>query len=62
MSKLKIKLVKSTIGATVPQKRVVKALGLHKLNSEVIQEDNPAIRGMIQAIPHLLTFEPVDEK
>ena len=59
MANLKITLVKSTI-ATKPKQRLnIKALGLGKLNSSVIQKDNPAIRGMINKVSHLVKVEEV---
>ena len=59
MAKLKIKLVKSVIGSTEIQKANVRALGLHKTNSEVVHEDNPAVRGMIFKVKHLLKVEEI---
>lgn len=59
MAKLKITLVKSTIGAKPKHVKTVKALGLRKLHKTVIQEDNPAMRGMIQAVRHLVKVEEV---
>ena len=57
MSDLKITLVKSQIGAKPKHVRTVQALGLRKLNSSVVQRDNPAIRGMINQVRHLVTVE-----
>jgi large subunit ribosomal protein L30 len=57
MAKLKITLVKSLIGQTEKQRGTIKALGLTKTNSFVIQEDNPVIQGMIKKIAHLVTVE-----
>jgi large subunit ribosomal protein L30 len=57
--KLKITLVKSTIGAKPKQKKTVEALGLTKLNKTVEQQDNAAIRGMINVISHMVTVEEV---
>jgi large subunit ribosomal protein L30 len=51
---LRIKLLKSPIGFDKRQKATVKALGLRKLHHTVEKEDNPAIRGMINAVSHLL--------
>ncbi|MFV0503255.1 MAG: 50S ribosomal protein L30 [Lachnospirales bacterium] len=56
-NELKITLVKSTIGAKPKQKKVVQALGLRKTNSSVIQKDNPAIRGMVDKVSHLVKVE-----
>jgi len=59
---LKIKLVRSVIGHPRIQREVVKGLGLRKLNSEVIREDRPEIRGMVNKISHLLKVEAIDIK
>jgi large subunit ribosomal protein L30 len=52
--KLRIKQVRSAIGSTEKQKAVLQSLGLRKMNQEVVKDGNPAIQGMINAIPHLL--------
>lgn len=57
--KIKIKLVKSTIGKKPYQKKTVKALGLGKINSSVEKEVNPAIMGMVRAIAHLVVVEEI---
>lgn len=59
MAKLNIKLVKSTIGRKQDQIDTVKALGLKKMNSEVVHEDTPQIRGMIGKVIHLLEVKEV---
>ena len=59
--KLKITLQKSTIGRHQNQIDTVKALGLHKIRSSVIQPDNPAIRGMIFTVKHLVSVEEIAE-
>ena len=48
--KLKITLVKSTIGAIPKQRATVEALGLNKLHKTVEMPDNAAVRGMIQKL------------
>lgn len=58
---LKIRLKKSPIGYSADQGRTARALGLAKLNAEVVQEDNPVIRGMIRKISHLLEVHEVSE-
>lgn len=60
MSKLLVKLIKSTNGATERQKRVVRALGLKKHGAVAEHQDNEAIRGMVKAVPHLVAI--VEEK
>ncbi len=61
MSKVKITLVKSTIGCLQNQKDTVKALGLRKIRSSVVKEDNAAIRGMIFRVRHLVDVEEIKE-
>lgn len=56
---LKITLVKSTIGAIPKHVKTVKALGLNKVNSSVEQQDNAAIRGMINQVRHLVKVEEI---
>ena len=55
--KLKVTLVKSTIGSLEKHKRTVQALGLKKIRSSVVVNDNPAMRGMIFVVKHLVTVE-----
>lgn len=55
--KLKITLVKSTIGRNPKHIEIAKQLGLGKLNSSVVQQDNPAIRGLINVIYYLVRVE-----
>jgi len=60
MAKLEITLKRSLIGRTVDQQDTVKALGLRKINSTVVKEDNPAIRGMVFKVKHLLEVKEVE--
>ena len=55
--KLKITLVKSTIGAIPKHKKTVEALGLRKLNKTVEMPDNAAVRGMVNQVKHLVTLQ-----
>ena len=55
--KLKITLVKSTIGAIPKHKKTVEALGLKKLNKTVVLPDNDATIGMIAQVKHLVKVE-----
>ena len=54
--KLKITLVKSTIGAIPKHKKTVEALGLKKLNKTVELPDNAATRGMVAGSTHSANF------
>ena len=57
--KLKVTLVKSTIGAIPKHGATVEALGLRKLNKTVELPDNDAVRGMIWHVKHLVKVEEV---
>lgn len=59
MSKLKITLVKSKIGRLPNQRATLVALGLRKMQSSVIQENNDVIRGMVNTVHHLVRVEEV---
>lgn len=61
MAKIKVSLVRSTIGAIPKHKKTIEALGLRKINSSNIHEDNAAIRGMIRQVSHLVKVEEVNE-
>lgn len=54
---LRVTLVKSPIGYTKDQKRTARALGLRRMNQTVEHKDNPALRGMLNKIIHLLRIE-----
>lgn len=56
---VKVTLVKSPIGYRRDQADTVKALGLRKMNSSVVVQDTPAIRGMINKVIHLVLVEEV---
>ena len=51
---IKIKLVRSPICTPEKHKRIVKGLGLRKLNQVVVRPDSPVFRGMVKKVPHLL--------
>ncbi|MGB8454298.1 MAG: 50S ribosomal protein L30 [Anaerocolumna sp.] len=57
--KLKITLVKSTIGSIPKHKKTVEALGLRKPNKTVEMPDNAAIRGMVEQVRHLVKVEEI---
>ena len=57
--KLKISLVKSTIGAVAKNKAVVHSMGLRKIGSSVVLPDNDATRGQIRRVGYLLKVEEV---
>ncbi len=61
MMKLQITLRKSPIAAIFDQRRTVTALGLRKIGHSVIKPDNPAIRGMVFKVKHLVEVKEVSE-
>lgn len=56
---IRITYVKSTIGYNRRQKETVRSLGLRRLGDSVIQADSAAVRGMVDAVRHLVAVEPV---
>ena len=59
MAKIKVTLVKSTIGQIESVKATVAALGLKKIRSSKELEDTPAIQGMIAKVKHLVKVENI---
>ena len=57
--KIRVTLVKSTIGSSQKQKRTIEALGLKKIRQNKIHVDNAVIRGMIFVVKHLVAVEDV---
>lgn len=51
---IRIKWKKSTIGRPESQKKIIRALGFKRLNQTLTLPDHPAIRGMINRVPHLV--------
>ena len=54
---LKVTLVKSMIGRPEKHRRVLRGMGLTKMNKAVLLKDTPCVRGMINAVPHLVKAE-----
>ena len=54
LEKVSIKLVKSLIGSTKDQIKVVRALGLKKTNDVVEHYNSATIMGMVNKVPHLV--------
>ncbi len=60
MAELKVTQTKSKIGGTRVQRDTLRSLGLHRIGDVVVKADRPEIRGMVQAVRHLVTVEEVD--
>ena len=54
---LKITLVKSMIGRPEKHRKVLRGMGLTKINRTVELKNTPSIRGMIHAVSHLVKVE-----
>ncbi len=57
--KMKIELIRGLAGCTPKQRATVKALGLGKINSYVIRNTDPMIRGMVRVVEHLVKVSEV---
>ncbi len=57
--RLKITLIKSTIGAVPKNKATVEAMGLKKIGKSVEMPNNEATKGMIQQVRHLVKVEEI---
>lgn len=61
-AKLDITLVRSMIGRPEKHRKVLRGLGLTKLNRTVRLEDTPSIRGMINKVSHLVKAEEASDE
>lgn len=57
---LQITLKRSVIGRPEDQRKTVEALGLRKIRQTVVKQDNPAMRGMIYKVKHLLDVKEIE--
>jgi large subunit ribosomal protein L30 len=53
---VKIKMIGSVIGCPKKQRETVRGLGLRRLHQVVERADTPAVRGMVNKIPHLVAI------
>ena len=61
MARLEITWKRSTIGHPQPQRRVIEALGLKRLQQTVVRTDTPSIRGMVHKVRHLVTCKVLED-
>ncbi|MEZ5185288.1 MAG: 50S ribosomal protein L30 [Candidatus Nanopelagicales bacterium] len=59
MSTLKVTQTRSTIGGTDSQRATLRSLGLRKIGQTVEIQDRPELRGMVNAVIHLVAVEEV---
>ncbi|MDI6795424.1 MAG: 50S ribosomal protein L30 [Desulfatibacillaceae bacterium] len=57
--KLKITLVRSMIGRPEKHRKVLRAMGLTRMQRTVVFEDNASVRGMADKVSHLVKVEEV---
>jgi large subunit ribosomal protein L30 len=57
MAKIEVTLIKSINGKPEGQRKVIRGLGLRKINSAITLEDTPSIRGMINKVSHLVAVQ-----
>jgi large subunit ribosomal protein L30 len=61
MSKLKVKQTRSVNGESQRHRNTIRALGLRRIRDTVVHDDTPQIRGMVNAVQHLVEVEEMDE-
>lgn len=61
VGRIKVTLVRSTIGFDRRQAEVVRGLGLRRLNHTVERQDVPSVRGMIHKVRHLVRVTDVED-
>jgi large subunit ribosomal protein L30 len=59
-AKLEITLTRSMIGRKPEHRKTIEALGLKKRHQTVVQQDNEAIRGMVNQVRHLVDVKKVE--
>jgi large subunit ribosomal protein L30 len=59
MTKLKVTLIRSIIGRPEKQRKVLRGMGLTRLNKTVELENTPSIRGMVRNVSHLVKAEEI---
>jgi large subunit ribosomal protein L30 len=60
MARLKVTQTRSKIGGQRGHRETLRSLGLKRIGDVVVKEDRPEIRGMVQAVRHLVVVEEVE--
>ncbi len=60
MPRLKVTQKRSEIGTKPQHRETLRSLGLKRIGDIVVKEDRPEIRGMVNAVNHLVTVEEVE--
>jgi len=59
--KLAITQRKSAIGRARDQKATILSLGIKHLHQQVVHQDSPQIRGMIDKVAHLIEVREIED-
>ena len=60
MAKVKVTQVRSALGRGAKQRGTIRALGLKRIGDSVVHDDRAEIKGMIQAVGHLVEVEEIE--
>jgi large subunit ribosomal protein L30 len=60
MAELQVQQKRGLVGLKANQRETLRSLGLKRIGDVVVKEDRPEIRGMINTVRHLVTFEEVE--
>jgi large subunit ribosomal protein L30 len=58
--KLQVTQIRSGIGRSEKQRRVLRGLGLRGINRQVVVDNTPAFRGAVKKVLHLVRVEECD--
>lgn len=61
VSKIRVKWIKSISGAKKFHRGTIRALGLKRMNHEVVHNATPQIRGMVHSVRHLVEVTEVED-
>jgi large subunit ribosomal protein L30 len=59
-SKIKVTQVRSKIGRSDKQGRILHGLGLRGINQSVVVDNTPSFRGMVKKVLHLVHVEELN--
>ncbi len=60
-NRVKVTLVKSSIGRPEKQRRILQGMGLGRVGKTVYLQNTPEINGMIRKVGHLVAVEEYNE-
>ncbi len=60
MGQIKLTQIRSTISRDKKQQRILDALGLKRIDHNVVHQNSPTIRGMVKKVLHLVRYEEIE--